>query len=269
MGKLMKYELRSMLRLFVPLWAAILALSVLNHFTLRIDALTNLLNGIPAIVLMIVYVIGMLAIVLVALAFLIQRFYVGLLKDEGYLMFTLPVKTATLIWAKCFSATILVTLTTFVSIASVFIMAFDREVLQDVHLLIQEMSLRVENFGGLVALAVVLCLILGIANIVKSVLQAYLSMSIGQLANKHKAGLSVLSYVGITIAISTVATTLMATAGNIQWLNRWLATLDFQSMPTVGIIWGAFGVMMVVTAIQVAVFYFPAKAILQHKLNLE
>ena len=33
-GKLMKYELRGCMRIFLPLWAAVLVLSVINGFTI-------------------------------------------------------------------------------------------------------------------------------------------------------------------------------------------------------------------------------------------
>ncbi|MEA4966266.1 MAG: hypothetical protein VB055_10635 [Oscillospiraceae bacterium] len=269
MGKLMKYELRSMLRLFAPLWAAILALSILNHFTVRVEALSTLLHGIPAIVLMILYVVGILAMIVVALAFLIQRFYVGLLKDEGYLMFTLPVKTSALLWAKCLSATILILATTLVSVASALVMALDGDTLRSVHEGIQELSRRVDNFGGLMTLTLILGLVLLVVSTVKSILQAYLAMCIGQLASKHKAGFSVLAYVGITIVLSAVFTTAMTLAENNAWFAEMAKVLNFSEMPTAGMIWFAFGVLFVIAAIQIAIFYFPAQAILQHKLNLE
>ena len=96
-GKLMKYEMRSMLRTFLPLWGAILVVALLNRCTLQIESLRDWLGGVPAILMMVLYVIAIIAIAIVALVFMIQRFYNGMLKDEGYLMFTLPVKTSQLI----------------------------------------------------------------------------------------------------------------------------------------------------------------------------
>ena len=34
-GKLLKYDLKSMLRNFIPLWAALVAVSIINYFTLH------------------------------------------------------------------------------------------------------------------------------------------------------------------------------------------------------------------------------------------
>lgn len=89
LGKLMKYDLKSMFKVFVPLWLALLAVSVVNRFTIQFDS-NAIIGGLPTVIFMILYVGLIIAVMVVAVALIIMRFYHGLLKDEGYLMFTLP-----------------------------------------------------------------------------------------------------------------------------------------------------------------------------------
>ena len=91
MGRLMKYDLRAAMRLFIPLWLGTLALALVNRFTVHLEFSENrILNFFTGLV-MVLYVLAALSILVVTLIYIIQRFYQSMLKDEGYLTFTLPV----------------------------------------------------------------------------------------------------------------------------------------------------------------------------------
>ena len=89
--KLLKYDFKSMLRVFVPLWLALLAVSAINHFSVSATSsyADSLIWDMKAIAMLVFFGLIIAAGVLTAVL-VIQRFYLGLLKDEGYLMFTLP-----------------------------------------------------------------------------------------------------------------------------------------------------------------------------------
>lgn len=272
-GKLMKYELRSMLRTFLPLWGAILVVALLNRCTLQIESLRDWLGGVPAILMMVLYVIAIIAIAIVALVFMIQRFYNGMLKDEGYLMFTLPVKTSQLIWAKCLSATILTFATSLVCFASVMILVVNNDLIRQLQELFSDITTvfyfnELEIPAGFIPQVFLMMLVLGVASITASILHAYLAMAIGQLAGKHKAGISILAYILISMALSTISTSFMASNGfglgnlleNVHWL---------EDVSLTGGLWMFFGFSLLVTVLQIVIFYFPTNALLKNKLNLE
>ena len=83
LGKLMKYDMKSMFKVFVPLWLALLAVSLVNRFTMRFDN-NAIIGTLPTVIFMILYVGLIIAVMVVAVALIIMRFYHGLLKDEGY-----------------------------------------------------------------------------------------------------------------------------------------------------------------------------------------
>lgn len=93
--KLMKYELKATARIFLLLYGTVLALGLLNKLFFMMGIFggnlpfpVELTAGLT--MMMYFFVIG--AIFVMTLIITIQRFYKNLLGDEGYLMFTLPVK---------------------------------------------------------------------------------------------------------------------------------------------------------------------------------
>ena len=96
--KLLKYEFKATGRVYGGLYLAILAVAVLMGVSFQIPAL--LVHTAPIAVLMLVYMGLGVAIAVMTVLSIIQRFTRNLLGREGYLMHTLPVSNAQLILAK-------------------------------------------------------------------------------------------------------------------------------------------------------------------------
>ena len=92
LGKLIKYEFKSLLRIFLPLYAVMIALS-------SVIPTTDTFNDVGAFVVFALVVISTSIFIGLAI-FTILRFNSSLFGDEGYLMFTLPVKVETIILSK-------------------------------------------------------------------------------------------------------------------------------------------------------------------------
>ena len=111
-GKLMKYEMRYLIRIFAPMWVIVLALCTFSRLTIRPDLDGMMyMEGIQALLPVLAIMLAVTAIItmmIVATVVLLQRFYKGMYGDEGYLMFTLPVTTRSLIHSKAFSAVVMV-----------------------------------------------------------------------------------------------------------------------------------------------------------------
>lgn len=93
-GKLLKYEMKSTFRTFFTMFIILILvsfMSVVGNF-LKIDALLN--------VGMVAFSISVLPAFIVYLITIIQRYNNNLYGDEGYLMFTLPVKSWKIILSK-------------------------------------------------------------------------------------------------------------------------------------------------------------------------
>ena len=102
LSKLLKYEFKATGRTYGGLYLAILAAAALLGISFRIPAL--LVHTAPIAVLMIVYMALVVAVVVMTILTIIQRFTRNLLGREGYLMHTLPVSSVQLILSKLLSS---------------------------------------------------------------------------------------------------------------------------------------------------------------------
>lgn len=114
--KLFKYEWTAMMRSLFPVYGAVLAVTVLNalmfHVIVPEAGRAELLDS-PFLELIPWFTGALYAAVLAALGVMtvlpvIQRFYKGLLKEEGYLMFTLPVESWKIVLAKALAAVLMI-----------------------------------------------------------------------------------------------------------------------------------------------------------------
>ena len=273
-GRLIKYELRSSIKLMGVIWAALIVTSFLfsisSNFMGNImrsssiaSTLINLFQGITGML----YIAVFIATAAASVVIIIMRFYKGLLSDEGYLMHTLPVKPWQLITAKGVSALIIVCASVIVSILSIMILAGTGSfgAIVEFFDLIREMF-REEPKVILVAAEF---LVLAILSLLKSIYQIYASLSIGQLAGKHRILLSLGAYVGINIVITVLAVLIMMLLDVTGALNGWssLSLNTVNDMLNAG--QAVLGFFAAVTVIQLAAFPVITERILSLRLNLQ
>ncbi|NMA70262.1 MAG: hypothetical protein GX958_12735 [Desulfitobacterium sp.] len=180
LGKLMKYEIKATARLFLPIFAALLLIAVANRFILGSGSET------PTIISMAIYIFIMIGMFVMALFVTIQRFYKNLLSEEGYLMFTLPVRPWQHIISKMLIAMFWVISSTFVAIFSIFIISFRYNSWQNFLQEIGNLQALIAKIGFpfyTISLEIVFSMILGLMSII---LILYASMAIGHLFNNHR-----------------------------------------------------------------------------------
>ena len=109
LGKLIKYDLKALAKILAPLWGVLLVMGIIFGISIRSN-----LEGIGNTMIVFSLVVIVAVIFVVNVIIVIQRFWKGLLQEEGYLMFTLPVTTRSLILSKVISALIISCGTAFV-----------------------------------------------------------------------------------------------------------------------------------------------------------
>ena len=100
--KLIGYETKAFGRIMLPLYAAMLGFALITGLSLRFMP-ENFTSGLPGVLLFMLYGILMMSIVVMTCVLSVTRFYKNLLGVEGYLMFSLPTDTGTLIASKVIS----------------------------------------------------------------------------------------------------------------------------------------------------------------------
>jgi hypothetical protein len=213
LGKLLKHEFRATGRTMLPVYGAVLVLAVLANVSIRmlsgnVGPLLSIFFGlIVAAFGICVVAAGVMTIVL-----MVKRFYTNYLKDEGYLMHTLPASVHSLVWSKLIVSCVWMFLTNVIifllgglsvmHLTNMNLGAFleglptveeIREFLSSVGLSMGDLYL----FLGEMVVAVVLS---GIV----TCLQFYAAMSLGYSFTNHKGLMSVLCFVGILIVLNVL-----------------------------------------------------------------
>ncbi|MBE7064417.1 MAG: hypothetical protein E7384_01205 [Ruminococcaceae bacterium] len=124
LGKLFKYDFKSMIRFWWIAALAVTGLSVVGGFAFTaINSDKNLPGSVYVVLYMVLMLIyfAFIAFGILSVVSIFVRFYKNFFSDEGYLTFTLPVKKTHLLNSKILSATLLEIITGAVIYANIFI----------------------------------------------------------------------------------------------------------------------------------------------------
>lgn len=285
MRKLLKYEMRALNRRLFPLYGGVLAMAVLNYFfgirslvvtvekgkpiddIFFANEFVRLLYSIFQACIVALFFGLIVAMFVIWLLTVINRFRKGLLGEEGYLMFTLPVSTGRLIGAKMLGASIHMLLVTVVCFLAICTMIGLPDVLQ---------AIVRTDWGDLFAalthempswpLIILEWVLIMIAGLFTSVLQFYLAMALGHLSNSHRTLLSVLAYIGISIALNMVTGVLVALL-NLGDFEKFFEEFVVHNISVS--IHLSMLMLLMLTFLKGAVMWFGTCYILKNKLNLE
>lgn len=204
LGKLLKHELQASARMMLPVYAALLVLTFISKFFLVLNPATSTLAVFEGISITL-YVLCIIAMFIMTTVVSIYRFYKNLTTDEGYLMFTLPVKPWQLILSK-----MLISLFWGIVCTVLFILSGMILVLTDVNIFeivtafsngMHEISLSLsQSIWIFVAEVIVLMLM----SVIAEILQMYTSIAIGQCFQKNRILFAVLAYIIISIILQVV-----------------------------------------------------------------
>ncbi len=260
LSKLLKHEFKATARLLLPLYLVLAVLTVFDRIVLSLH-FTGTLSMITGFVTT-AYIVSLIAIVVVSFVIIITRFYKNLMSDEGYLMFTLPVKPHQLINSKLIVSMVW----TLASIAGVILSLLGVFATSDrLKLLEEAFVIQINNvkytFGdkGFTLIMTELCILI-LFGLLHNILMIYLSIALGQLFRGHKLLGSFASYIAINTVLQILVTLAMVLAGFL--FSKSFVEID--SLPQI-----IFPITIAYTVIFSALFYFFTNLIFRKKLNLE
>ncbi len=184
LARLMKYEIKSTARLFIPLYAVLLIFALLNRYLNPFEVLETAENFSIQVFIrglsMTLYFFLIIAVFAATLVIIIQRFYKNLLGDEGYLMFTLPVKTWQHIVNKLLTAMVWCVFSAIVVAGSLLIFIESKYIVEFLNFIKNSIK---HTFGtpGFVLLPLIV-----IAQLTAGILMIYNAMTLGQLFQRHR-----------------------------------------------------------------------------------
>ena len=272
LSKLLKQEFRATGRIMLPVLAALLLLSVLGNFSIRMmdqNVTNNAVLRFLFVFLIIVFVLGMFAAVLMTLLLMITRFYRNLLKDEGYLMHTLPVSVHGLVWSKLIVSLVWFVVTGLVVTAILFLTGLIQSGTNLGELMMEFPSwaeireaMAEAGFRGS-DITVFLLELLALVGFFATCLHFYAAMAMGHMFNKDKILLSIVFFVVISFALSMMTSLLAFRINNLE-----LYVAEFDSAQVLGFMNRLLRFSLIVELIQGALLYFATTLSLRRGLNL-
>ena len=262
--KLLKYDLRANMKLYLFIWPAMLLLAGLQRLLLELPV-TGFLGHFLMSLLTGLMVLALIAMAVLWFVICVIRFYSGLLRREGYLMFTLPVKPWMLLLSKLLAAMLtLIPTCIFAYFGIALILSGTTDGVWNTmfnfsQILDQPLSAGTLILAGLTVLAAV-------ANMI---LRVYFVSCLGHLFRRARIFLSILFYylIGVLMQITSMLTLVSVNYEPNTFVNSvftWVETLSFN-----GAMSAFLGTILLINVAIGCVYFFVSEVILRKRLNLE
>lgn len=256
--KLLKYDFKTLLHTLLPIYGISLILSVISNIFMRITDLT------PVFRVPMVFITGLSLVVSIGVLFISSIvgficFYRQTVKDEGYLLHTLPVNKDSIIISKLLSLTVMELLSLVVAVISIII-----TINVDPLKVIDGIKVLFEAFTNYKLSAVLfgLAVLFGQIN---NILLIYVSISFGQKHSTNKLLYSII-YGVVIYNITQVITSLvyLPILLNSEYINALNETIPESYILNILLLISIF-----TTIVISFVYYILTKKNLENKLNLE
>lgn len=259
LGKLIKHEFKATTKIFLLFYAALAVFTILGRIMLNLDVFDDqfaILGGI----LTFFYVMFMIVMLIGTFIFLIIRYFRNMYSDEGYLMFTLPVKPSQLLASKLIVAVFWQLLNGLITILAVLVLVVNDEIFQSIRMGIPVAVNEFEAAMGMDGRLFIFYMVIGvILSVIYQILIIYTSINIGQTFGKHRIIGAVVSWMAITTVLQ-IASQIFVTLFGIYAMDEARILEFYKILLPVGLL---------VSVLLCAAFYFISSFIVSRRVNLE
>lgn len=279
LGKLIKHEFKATARLFIPIFILVTAITVAVRFLADILYDFNeqgtksgeIFSMIIAFIFGAALVIGIICLILSGPAVSLYRFYKNVYTDEGYLTNTLPVKPVSILASKLITGIVWTIISgvivalcycIFVTSSKISLFTVDYDDINNSAYISALFDFISDNIWFIISF-----MIFGLISVIMSISSVYVSVSIGNLVNRHKVLISIAVYFFLTIVLGMAIGIILVLAGtDIYETNRVFEnteTFKLSGEYTV-MMWIYSAVLFIISLIEL----FVTHLIMKHKLNL-
>lgn len=279
LGKLIKHEFKATARLFIPIFILVTAITVAVRFLADILYDFNeqgtksgeIFSMIIAFIFGAALVIGIICLILSGPAVSLYRFYKNVYTDEGYLTNTLPVKPVSILASKLITGIVWTIISgvivalcycIFVTSSKISLFTVDYDDINNSAYISALFDFISDNIWFIISF-----MIFGLISVIMSISSVYVSVSIGNLVNRHKVLISLVVYFCLTIVLGMAIGIILVLAGtDIYETNRVFEnteTFKLSGEYTV-MMWIYSAVLFIISLIEL----FVTHLIMKHKLNL-
>lgn len=263
LGKMIKHEWKAVAKTLFFIHLAIVAMTLVGKIMISIKAVQK--SEILTASMIVVYALSVIAVGIGTHIFLAMRFYKNMYTDEGYLSFTLPVKSWEHIVSKGLIAVVWMVIDGLIIFSSIMILTIPKKEYQELvdSILYADWSDFWSLSGGeyLFLVYIVVNVLLGLCAVP---LTYYVSISIGQLFKNHKMLFSIIVYV----VIQNVQQVLGVIVTVIFMLPSAMGNMDDSTMNSMTTANHMMGGNLLLQLVYCVGFFFAIKFIMDKKLNL-
>ncbi|MGM9663027.1 MAG: hypothetical protein ACI3WR_08070 [Oscillospiraceae bacterium] len=268
--KLLKHEFRATSRVMLPLYLLIFALGLFTNIMMRITGSVNhwFLSTVGGVGLF-AFVVGIIAVCLMSLIIMVNRFHTNLMGPQGYLMMTLPASTHSIIFSKVLTAIVWFAATAVACVLAVILATFSGDMYAELLDFFREAFYYMGQIEPLTRTQIIVLLLevllAAVLGMVFFCLEVYASIATGHSFNKHKVLLSFAFFFGFNFLLEILGTSFLAFA-----IDSNIALLDFCNFGTLfgsaqAMLWGSIAWEVILGA----VFYFVTWYMMKKRLNLQ
>ncbi|MCR5770673.1 MAG: hypothetical protein K6G87_05480 [Butyrivibrio sp.] len=264
LGKLIKYDLKAIFRNLLPLCIAFIIVGIVAGISFPYNIEDDNAVGFLLLwgIMVFALVVMTIAVSVISLIIVVMRFYKNLLGNEGYLSFTLPVSTGSLLASKCISGYIsflfafVSGVITYVSFAEILVLKTgSQEAINDIN------NVFIEWIQDIVTSPfqyITLDILVMITGSFIFLTRIYFSIILGNLSSNHKLIVSFGSYIVVSVLesiIKYIVSEAMESSYDLSNLSS-----SYASTETFTII---------INIIFIVVYLFGTYYFMNNKLNLE
>ena len=266
---LLKYEFKATARTYGTIYFALLAVAELLGFTIRVNDHIVVTGSNAFDVLVTLYGLLVIALIIVTVVTVIQRFTKNLFGREGYLMHTLPVTEAQLVGSKLISSAAWLLVSALVGVVSIVVMfcvGADFTKLNVSNLLDDWAALWTSFEGDLLA-TLFWTALLCYARVLCTILCIYLACTVGHQVPRHRSMVSVAAFFLLSWGQGRVEN-LMNAGGVVRILMGPTGDTVVSSYTNHSTLI-FFAASFAITAVFGAVYFVLTSWLMKNKLNLE
>jgi hypothetical protein len=256
--KLLKYDFKTLLHTLIPVYGISLILSVLSNIFIRINKITPIFR-IPSSLITGLSIVVCIGTIFISFIIGIINFYKQTVKDEGYLLHTLPVSKNNIIISKLTSITAMELLSLIVCLITIVITLNINP-----KTIIDFTRMAIEKMQGYKITTLLILIAVFLGQILNTLL-IYTSISFGQKHSTNKLLYSIIY--GVVIYNATQIITMLIYLPFIT-NKKYMDALN-ETLPPVKILNTMMIITIIATILTSVVYYILTKRNLEKKLNLE
>ena len=268
LGKLIKYDLKSLGRLIVPLFAVLLGSSIALRICIElfggssVDGIAGLVSQILSVVVGVVYAISLTASIFGVYVIIAMNYHKSLMSDKGYFYLTLPVSHDSHLVSKLLSGAIFIIISIAVFVISFVPLFVGNVALPDVLDFIGEFWDFIKQYLLAKNGILILCL-WAIVVLFGTQIMIFFCITVGQLMSGHRVLGAFLAFIGHLILSRTLSSAL-----SVSQLNTFSSKI--YDLTEVGEVFSSLLLRMIIYYIIIyAIEYVVTRLVLKNRLNIE